>query len=359
MRRRMLAVVQGRPIDRVPFVQYSGLAGPDEEIWSVVGRENMGLLRWCWCGFARIESPHCRFEQVDLERDGRKGFRQTLHTPEGSLWQERLIEPTYGTSAAREHFVKEPKDYKVLLAYFRDLRFAPDPQGASAVAARELAQDGLPLTAVDRTPFQQLWIQWVCLEDLCLHLVDAPGVMEEVFDAMVRNQRKTYEILCAMIRQGMDIPFVDIPDNLTAPVIGERYFRQYCLPRYRELVDMLAETGKDVPVYVHMDGYLKPLWQGIGESGIRGIDSLSPPPDNDTRPADVVRMWPQMRMAVNFPSSVHLAGPQAVYDCARDILQQAGHTGRLWIQISENVPPGMWRKSFPQIIKAINDFGRP
>ena len=40
----MLAVVQGREQDRVPFVQYSNLAAPNEEIWSVIGRENMGLL---------------------------------------------------------------------------------------------------------------------------------------------------------------------------------------------------------------------------------------------------------------------------------------------------------------------------
>ena len=40
-------------------------------------------------------------------------------------------------------------------------------------------------------------------------------------------------------------------------------------------------------------------------------------------------------------------------------LQQAGHTGRLQIQISENVPPGGWRKSYPEIVRAIRDFGKP
>lgn len=90
-----------------------------------------------------------------------------------------------------------------------------------------------------------------------------------------------------------------------------------------------------------------------------GLDSFSPPPDNDTRAAEAAAMWPEKRLMLNFPSSVHLAEPDAIYSQARQILEEAGHTGRLWIQISENVPPGVWRRSFPQIVRAIQDFGKP
>ena len=68
-------------------------------------------------------------------------------------------------------------------------------------------------------------------------------------------------------------------------------------------------------------------------------------------------MWPQMRLWVNFPSSVHLARPERIYDTAAEILRQGGHTGRLQIQISENIPAGRWRVSYPQIVRAIRDFG--
>ena len=66
-----------------------------------------------------------------------------------------------------------------------------------------------------------------------------------------------------------------------------------------------------------------------------------------------------MTLWVNYPSSVHLASPEAVYERAAEILQGAGHTRRLQIQISENVPPGMWRRSYPEIVRAIRDFGTP
>jgi len=216
----------------------------------------------------------------------------------------------------------------------------------------ELGDDGVPLCAIERTPYQQLWIQWVSIQDLSLHLFDCPEKVERVADLMAQQARNVFDIV-----EHAPIDLINFPDNITAPLIGEPNFRKYCLPLYRELVDRLAD--RDIPVFCHMDGDLKPLWQAIGESGLRGLDSLSPPPDNDTSPAEAVTLWPDMRLFVNFPSSVHLQTPECIYQRAMEILNEAGHTGRLQIQISENVPPGVWRTSYPQIVRAIDDFGRP
>lgn len=349
MRERMLAVVRLREHDRVPFVQYDGTGGPSEEIWSLIGRERMGVLRWC--AVHRVEHPNCARESTDIERGGLSGTRTVMHTPEGSLTEERLRQPTYGAGVIRSHFVKEPADYKVLAAFLRDAVVLPDMEDLERIL-RELGEDGLPHVRVDRTPYQQLWVQWVSLEDLALHLVDCPDLVEECVSLMAANLKKQFEIAAKS-----PAPYVVFPDNITAPCIGERYFRKYCVPFYNELGGMMEEKG--APVYVHMDGDLGPLWGAIGESKVRGLDSFSPPPDNDTGAGAAAAMWPEMRLGVNFPSSVHLARPEAVYDRAMTILDEAGHTGRLQIQVSENVPPGVWRKSFPEIVRAIEDFGAP
>lgn len=356
MRERMLAVVRLQEHDRAPFVQYSGLAGPNEEIWSVIGRENMGLLDWVTV--VRAETPNCRFVTEEIVRDGHKGFRNTLYTPEGSLFEERLFEPTYGTSAAACHFVKQPEDYRILMAYFRDAQVSMDLDGLMKMAGA-MGEDGLPHVSVARTPYQQLWIQWVDLRDLCEHLALCPGVMEEVIAVMTAVQRRTFAVVCEAVVSGAPIPYVVFPDNITAPAIGVEYFRKYCVAAYDELAGLLEETGKDVPVFVHMDGDLKPLRGVIAESAVRGLDSFSPMPDNDTRVAEAVAQWPDMRICLNFPSSVHLREPEEIRRVAEEILAEGGATGRLQIQISENVPPGVWRKSFPAIVTAIRAFGRP
>jgi len=349
MRERMLAVVNGDPHDRVPFVQYSNNGAPDREAWDLLGRDSMGISVWQYVH--RWEFPNCHFETEETTFDGRRGLRRTLRTPGGSLTEERLIQPTYGVEGFRTHLVKEPADYRVLLAFFKDAVLFDCYDDINRVIA-ELGDDGIPHACVDRTPYQQLWIQWVSLLDLALHLVDSPDILEELIAVMAENQRKSFRLV-----PKANIPYVVIPDNITAPAIGEKYFRKYCLPLYQELVGLCAEVG--MPVFAHLDGDLKPLWPAIGESGLRGIDSLSPPPDNDTSPAQANAMWPEMSLLLNFPSSVHLRTPDAIYQRAMEILEEAGHTRRLQIQISENVPPGVWRTSYPQIAKAIRDFGRP
>jgi hypothetical protein len=360
MRDRMLAVIQGQEHDRVPFAQYNirtdrdpavviGLAAPNEEIWSVVGRGNMGILRWGRVG--AIEHPHCTFQSTEISSDGLNGKRTVLHTPAGDLVEERFFEPAFEAPCVKKAYVKEPDDYKVLAAYLEDVEIRPTIDDYLAIV-KQVGEDGVAQVWLGRTPFQQLWIEWVLIEDLAWHLAECPDLVERCVSLMVRNQRKLFQIV-----RTAPIPYAVFPDNITAPVIGEKYFRKYCLPLYNELADDLAE--RKVPVLVHMDGQLKPLWGAIGESRLGGLESFSPPPGNDTTAANARAMWPAMRLLLNFPSPAHLGTPESIRETAMGILEQAGHSGKLQIQISENVPPGVWRKSFPVIVKAIEDFGRP
>jgi hypothetical protein len=152
-------------------------------------------------------------------------------------------------------------------------------------------------------------------------------------------------------------PFIDIPDNITAPAIGPARFRKYCAPLYDELAGMLAE--RDAPLFIHMDGMLKPLWKDIAISGVRGLDSFAPIPDGDTTLAEAVELWPDKKLWVNPPTSIHLQSPEEIRAAIDDMLRVAGHTGRLQIQVSENIPLHTWRTSFPIIVEAIEDFGSP
>jgi hypothetical protein len=340
----MLAFVQGNCQGRVPFVQYQDIVAKDDEVWSVIGRQNIGTLLWTYV--FRQDSPNCRWEEIPFELEGGKAMRIVLHTPKGSISAVSKMQAELGSWAIAEHYIKTPADYEILLAFLRDSRIVEDHSDYDR-AVKVLGSDGLPHTIVRITPFQQLWTKWVRLEDLCVHMVDCPDIVQACMGEIVRMLRDTFAITAAS-----DAPYAVIPDNITAPVIGPGYFRRHCLPYYQELSAMMG----DRPVFVHMDGDLKPLWGLIGESGIRGIDSFSPPPDNDTSVEAALALWPQMRLGMNFPSSVHLQSEEKIYETAMEILHQGGASGRLQIQISENVPPGLWRKSYPVIVKAIDDY---
>ncbi|MBC7237794.1 MAG: hypothetical protein H5T69_18280 [Chloroflexi bacterium] len=346
MRNRILAVVQGREHDRVPLVIYEGIL-PVEDVRRHLGRERIGLLRWS--RIHREEHPHCRFETKDYWVGGRRWQRNTLYTPIGSIYEERAFETAYESSSIRKHYIQEPQDYEVFWAYLQDSVVLEDYERYYRDQA-ELGEDGTPLVAVERTPYQQLWVQWVGLDTLGYHFADYPDRVAHTIELLRQRARRIFELAARS-----PAPFIDFPDNITAPAIGPKRFREYCVPLYNELADMLGER----PVFVHMDGDLKPLWQAIAESRVRGLDSFAPAPDNDTTVAQAVALWPEMRLFVNFPSSVHLQPTERVRAEAEAILAAAGHTGRLQIQISENVPLDVWRTSLPAIAEAIEAFGRP
>ena len=354
MRERMLAVIRRGRLDRVPFVQYDNTAGPNETIWNVIGRDNMGLLRWC--AAHRFEHPNCRFESEQITRNGQPGWRNTLVTPAGNLQEDKLLVPNMGgVTGFAKHYVQNAEDYDVLIAYLDDITVVEDATSVRQ-AVDELGDDGLPHAHIGRTPFQQLWTQWVSIMDLSMHMVDAPQLVGRCMELMGAILLQVAEVT-ALAARDVEIPYIVIGDNITAAMIGEERFREYCVSWYNAVAARTA--GQDIPLYVHMDGDLKPLGDAIRESAVSGLDSFTPLPDNDLTVADALSTWPDIRLLVNFPSSVHLADSETIHDQAKQILAEGGHSGRMQIQISENTPPEAWRRSFPQIVRAIDEFGSP
>ena len=353
-RERMIGLIRGEEIDRVPFAQYHNIAGKDEDIWAHLGQDSMGVLEWMPA--YRIETPNCRIEQEPIRERGLNGWRDTLHTPVGTLTQRRLLIPQLdGPMGYAEHYVKTLDDYPVLLAYLKDYRVVEDISAIEAFHHRMGAQ-GLPHVSIPRTPYQALWIEWVKLDDLILHMQDNPDMLMEVMNQLGDILLQTLHVTAGAAGKA-EFYHVTMGDNLHAPVIGTTLFREWCVPYYNQISDVLDEAG--IPFLVHMDGDLKPLWEDIDACRHRGFDSLSPPPDNDTRVAEAIARWPDKMVWVNFPSSVHLQEAEDIYRTAMELLTEGGHSGRFWIQISEDVPPGRWKHSFPAILQAIEDFGKP
>ncbi len=345
MRERLLAVIRGTQVDRIPFIMYDQLL-PNRAVWDLIGRERIGLLRWS--SVHRVETPHCATETIELQRSGKRWQRIVLHTPKGDLFEERAFEPVYESSSIRKHFVEDADDYIKLWSYLEDGLVHPDYE-TFLKDEHELGDDGLPMAAVERSPYQQLWIQWAGLGNLGFHFADYPERVNHTVQLLQKRALQIFEIV-----RHSPAPFIDFPDNITAPPIGPKRFAEYCVPQYNLLADMLSEAG--IPVFVHMDGDLKPLWRLIGDSHVKGLDSFAPAPDNDTTVAEAAAMWPDKRLFVNFPSSVHLRPAEQVREEAERILQAAGRTGRLEIQLSENVPPYAWPTSLPAIAAAIDAY---
>ena len=231
MRERMLAMVQGRDHDRVPFVVYDGMF-PMDELRALVGSDQVGVLRWS-C-IHKVTHSRCARRSWDRVTEDGRVRRTALYTPKGTLFEERAYEPAYGSSSVRKHFVKQPADYEALWAWLED-GVVQEDYARYYRDAKELGEHGLPLAAVERTPYQQLWVEWVGLDNLGYHLADCPDRVHHTVDLLQQRARRIFELV-----RRSSVPFIDFPDNITAPTIGARRFREYCVPLYNQLADMLA-----------------------------------------------------------------------------------------------------------------------
>ena len=61
---------------------------------------------------------------------------------------------------------------------------------------------------IGRTPYQELWVDWVSMEDLSFHLVDIPDLLDEIMHMMGENLLKK-AVLVAELSDTIEIPYVD------------------------------------------------------------------------------------------------------------------------------------------------------
>ena len=360
----MIRVLREGYKDEALFVTYKDVIVPTADLWDHVGRENVGILTF---GDAHKYVPHkCSIESNAIVEKGWKGELNILKTPIGTLTEKKLYNPLLGSSATREHYVKDINDFEILMYYLNDLTVEPNlvrrpgesppsehimltPSEADALTG----DDGLVMFVIDRTPFQQMWITWCELLDFAMFIAEDPNIVSPVLQRMGDLLLLAAEVAADYAR-GNEVHLVSIPDNITAPVIGKANFEKYCLPYYEKVVAMFKPLG--IRVFVHIDGDMKPLWPLIGKSGIGGIDSYSPSPANDTPIEEAVAMWPDMVLIANFPSPIHLSDEDTIYRTATHLLEEGLQNGRMWMGLTENVPPDRWRKSIPPIIRAIGDY---
>ena len=351
-RERMLRIVRGGEIDRIPFVHQSYLAAPNEEIWELVGREKVALS--AWTGVHGCINEKCkRFSEERIE-NGKKITRETIITPKGTIWQDSVYIEAYDTQGVVKHFVETEEELEILTEYFRHFKVYPDLTNYFGTL-RYLGDDGVPYVNTERTPYQLLVTEYANIESLSYIMADSPEIFEEACDVLGKHFLDVADVIAGVGRAtDIDIPIVNIPENITAPLIGKRLYREYCMPYYKALKEKIQGLG--ITVYSHIDGELKGIWDEIKESAIDGIDSFTPAPTGDTSISEALGLWENGRIMCNFPSSVHVSSEEEIYNTAAQILKDGGHSGRMWIAISENVPKNAWRKSFKQIVRAIDDF---
>lgn len=110
------------------------------------------------------------------------------------------------------------------------------------------------------------------VDKLCIDFYKNPGFAHRMFDKIAKACQRVAE---SLIENGAEVLFVtdDYADS-KAPMMNPRLFREYELPRLKQIVDIAKKHG--VPVIKHSDGNLYPILDDIIGTGITALHPIEP-----------------------------------------------------------------------------------
>jgi hypothetical protein len=317
---RLLAVLQGRRPDRLPFIGRLELWRKGKLAMGTLPTEYAtldlaGIHRRTGFGRQKFVAPYTlrlhgvdltvrfdgevitracdpeveRFPDVDqFAPDDRVGVTDVeMVTPAGTLTvQYTMLTPMLATGARAymsKHPICEDADYRTVEYILEHTEVVPQ-FGRIAGLQAEFGADGYVLPVIERIPFQQVLIDYLNTGDFFYALADRPAVIERIMALLDDRITRVLDLLA-----GLDVPYLQFGDNLDGMMTNPRLFARYCLPAYQRYVELLHRQGKMVGS--HTDGNLKPLLGLLAESGLEVCESFSPYPLTPVTVEDALAAW--------------------------------------------------------------------
>ena len=307
MHDRVLAVMQGRKPDRIPFCDRL-------ELWRTAlirqGRlpadfEGLSLIeshRKVGMGQLKFVAPYdyqllgveltisvdgqvvrregdpvtsrwpVMEDLVQTERAGATEFE--LSTPVGSVSLRQVVSPEAVIWAENrylaEHPIKEPEDFDTVCWIIDHLEVIPRFDRIRETEA-ELGDFGFVVPRIDRTPFQEMLVELLGEVSTFYALNDEPTRVHALLEAIDNVRVSSADLL-----SGLDFPYVEFADGITGHMTNPKLFAKYVIPQLQRYTEIYHSQGKKVGS--HFDGDLKPLLGQLRDTGLDVIESVSPAP---------------------------------------------------------------------------------
>ena len=246
---------------------------------------------------------------------------------------------------------KSIADYKVLEFIYSNMEFAPTAEGY-VFTEEMIGEEGVIFVSAGRTPFQMLLYELMGPNNCYLEHATNPDKFLSLYKLLYERQREKYRI--AAKNPGR---IIWSPDNITGTMTPPRFFKEYVLPFYNEMADILHAEDKFYGV--HMDGLLDPLKDLIGQTKLDIIEAFTPPPMGNLPIATALKLWPEKTVWINFPAVIIASGDRAkskkyTVDCLKD----AAPGDRFLIGCTENYPLDKWEAGYGGVKDALEEHGK-
>jgi len=345
-RRRVEAALRGEWADQVPFTIYANKL-PRCQVELEVRNAGACILERS-PGVLSPVSPNVKATSLHYAENGVGYVKTVYETPKGQL--TTINRPAPGTTWHLKRLFSGPDDYAPLIAMVRDRHYQPNYE--AFVKARERYGEGSFLRAgIGYSPLQEIIYGYMGVEQFSIEWAERRDDLMRLYDALTEDRRKMYRLLAESPALA-----INYGGNVSPEVVGKKRFEDYILPHYNEAAEVVHRTGKLLGV--HLDANNRLLAPSVAGSLIDYVEAFTPPPDCDLSVAEARALWPGKVLWINFPSSVHLSGVDAVVGIARQILREAAPGDRFIMGITEDVHEDAWPQTFPAIARVLNEEGR-
>ena len=362
-RERLLAVLRHGVADRLPWA-------PKFSTW-FQAHERRGdlptILRGCehWYDAARLLGvdifDKCgpvyrpRFASVRVTEDLRGRYRVTRHiTPLGELSTVREeVEDYAHTVYLVEYPIKRAEDLRIYRYLLEDTVYEPCYEDFLE-ADRRIGDDGLTMTNLPDSPLHRIFVDLMGYEVGSYAFADDPKGMDGLCQHILEKNEEAY-------RTALDSPAEVLltPENTNSDFESPALFRRYAFPTFKRASDLAHAHGK--LHWVHACGKLRALLPQFLESGIDGVESLTPPPYADT-PLDLARATWHGRITIDGGISPHLLvedlAPGELDAEVVDLLRRMAPGDNFVLSVSDDTPTNARLERIIRIGELVREYGK-
>jgi len=295
-----------------------------------------------WKGFCPQDSPPIIRAKLDPSVDGKvevtgnggqgEKIIEEWSTPEGDLTRKWLISEDSISQQVCEYPIKDLGDLDILEYILTHQEWSFDAEAYERV--EENIGYRAPIAAIaPRAPFIQFIMFYLSYEDAVIHLHRHRDRVEKFLEIAEEADRDAFEAI-----KNSPVDVVCLPTNLDGQLVSPPYFENYILPHYHEYGGMLKDAGKFV--YAHWDGRVKPLLPYARETGLHGLEALTPRPQGDLELEDIKQaLGDDMILLDGIPANYFLPyqyDEKRLMDETKRILEEL--TPNIVLGISDEIP---------------------
>lgn len=229
---------------------------------------------------ARIYEYNGCFQRIDddrVKRDSRQlndgQVEHSIETPVGTITSiTEEMESTWA-SKTQKWWIESEEDLKaaIWLEERTQYRWNEDHFQQTKKTWGDL---GAPTVFLPRVNIQHLYIDMMGVENATYALFDYPELVEKYFSVLDDSHQR----LIKVVNQS-PVDIINFGDNIHAGTLSPKLFEKYVLPAYQKRNEQLHKAGKFT--HAHWDGDTKTLLPYAQETGLDGIEAITPEPQGD------------------------------------------------------------------------------